>query len=73
MAEKFSDYSKIEPLLKDVTLPRMFRATQTFPNDHIKDVAAETRARLKAAGVLPLIRPGMTIATPSTASPTAYA
>ena len=62
MAEKFSDYSKIEPLLKDVTLPRMFRATQTFPNDHIKDVAAETRARLKAAGVLPLIRPGMTIA-----------
>lgn len=52
MAEKFSDYSKIEPLLKDVTLPRMFRATQTFPNDHIKDVAAETRARLKAAGVL---------------------
>lgn len=62
MTEKFSDYSKIEPLLKNVTLPRMFRATQTFPNDHIEDVAAETRAQLEKAGVLPLIRPGMTIA-----------
>lgn len=62
MTEKFSDYSKIEPLLKNVTLPRMFRATQMFPNDHIKDVAAETRAQLEKAGVLPLIRPGMTIA-----------
>lgn len=62
MTEKFSDYSKIEPLLKNVTLPRMFRATQMFPNDHIEDVAAETRAQLEKAGVLPLIRPGMTIA-----------
>lgn len=62
MTEKFSDYSKIEPLLKNVTLPRMFRATQMFPNDHIEDVAAETRAQLEKAGVLSLIRPGMTIA-----------
>nr|WP_326185291.1 lactate racemase domain-containing protein [uncultured Oscillibacter sp.] len=62
MAEKFTDYSKIEPLLADVALPRMFRATQTFPNDHIADPAAETRARLEAAGLLPLIRPGMTVA-----------
>lgn len=62
MAEKFADYSKIEPLLKGVSLPRMFRATQFFPNDHIEDVAAETRARLEAANLLPLIRPGMTVA-----------
>lgn len=62
MTEKFSDYSKIEPLLRDVTLPRMFRVTQTFPNDHITDAAAETRARLEAANVRPLIRPGMTVA-----------
>lgn len=46
MAEKFSDYSGIEPLLADVKLPRMFRATQTFPRSHIEDVAAETRKQL---------------------------
>lgn len=62
MSEKFSDYSKIEQLLEGVTLPRMFRATQSFSNDHIEDVAAETRARLEDAGLLPMIRPGMTVA-----------
>lgn len=62
MAEKFVDYSGIEPLLEGVTLPRMFRVTQTFPNDHVADAAAETRAQLEAADLLPLIRPGMTVA-----------
>ena len=58
MAEKFSDYSGIEPLLADVKLPRMFRATQTFPRSHIEDVAAETRKQLIQSGVRAQIRPG---------------
>ncbi|MBS6735973.1 MAG: DUF2088 domain-containing protein [Clostridiales bacterium] len=62
MAEKFSDYSGIEPLLANVKLPRMFRATQTFPRSHIEDVAAETRKQLIQSGVRAQIRPGMTIA-----------
>lgn len=62
MDQKFSDYSSIEPLLKDVELPRMFRVKQTFPHDHVEDVAAETRKQLRAANVRELIRPGMTIA-----------
>ena len=62
MTDKFSDYGRIQQLLEGVTLPRMFRATQTFPSEHIRDVAAETRAQLEAANLRPLIRPGMTVA-----------
>ncbi len=54
--------SNIEKLLEGVALPRMFRLTQTFPNDRIADAAAETWARLKQAGVASLIRPGVTVA-----------
>lgn len=60
--DKFSDYSGIEPLLRDVTLPRMFRVTQTFPREELADVAGETRDRLRAANLAPLLRPGMRIA-----------
>jgi len=62
MAEKFSDYSKIEPLLSNVKIPPMFRVLQKFPADHIEDVAAETQRCLRDADVASLIVPGMTIA-----------
>lgn len=62
MTDKFLDYSKIEPLLEGVALPRMFRVLQTFPRDRLEDVAAETRLKLEGADVAPLIRPGMTVA-----------
>lgn len=62
MTEKFADYTQIQKLLEGVTLPRMFRATQTFPNERVEDAASETRRQLERAGVRPLIRPGMTIA-----------
>lgn len=62
MTDKFSDYSKIEPLLEKVALPRMFRVLQTFPRDRLEDVAAEVRLKLEGADVAPLIRPGMTVA-----------
>lgn len=62
MTEKFADYSQIQKLLEGVTLPRMFRATQTFPNERVEDAASETRRQLECANVRPLIRPGMTIA-----------
>lgn len=62
MTEKFSDYSRIEPLLEGVSLPRMFRVLQTFPRDRLEDVAGETRRRLEASGAAALVRPGMTVA-----------
>lgn len=62
MTEKFADYTQIQKLLEGVALPRMFRATQTFPNERVEDAASETRRQLERANVRPLIRPGMTIA-----------
>lgn len=62
MNHSFKDYKEIEALLKDTKLPRMFRATQKFSHSHIKDVAAETRQNIYQAGVLSLVRPGMSIA-----------
>lgn len=62
MEEKFADYSGIEPLLKNVELPRMFRAVQTFPDHHIADTAAEVRAKLEESQVRSAVRPGMSIA-----------
>ena len=60
MTEKFSDYTKIEPLLEGVSLPRMFRVLQTFPRNRLEDVAAELRLKLEESGAASLIRPGMT-------------
>lgn len=60
--EHFKDYSTIETLLKDVELPEMFPARQTFPREHIKDVAGETRRLLLKKGLESLVRPGMTVA-----------
>ena len=62
MTEKFSDYTKIEPLLEGVSLPRMFRVLQTFPRNRLEDVAAELRLKLEESGAASLIRPGMTVA-----------
>mgnify|MGYP004653679559 FL=1 len=62
MTDKFADYSRIEPLLRDVTLPKMFRVTQTFPRERIENVAEETRRQLLNARVTEKIRPGMTVA-----------
>lgn len=62
MIDKFADYSKIEPLLQNVKLPRMFRVTQSFPRERIEDVAEETRRQLLNAKVKSEIRPGMTVA-----------
>lgn len=62
MQNKFEDYNEIESLLKDVTLPNMFRVTQKFPCRRIEDVAAETRRQIMKAGVLSLVHPGMSIA-----------
>ena len=62
MTDKFADYSSIEPLLRDVKLPKMFRVTQSFPRERIEDVAGETRRQLLNAQVKDHIRPGMTVA-----------
>lgn len=60
MTDKFSDYTKVESLLENVTLPKMFRVRQTFPRDRVADVAAEVRQKLEKAA--PLVRPGMRVA-----------
>lgn len=62
MTDKFADYSSIEPLLRDVKLPKMFRVTQSFPRERIEDVAGETRRQLLNARIKGKIRPGMTVA-----------
>ncbi len=62
MTDKFADYSSIEPLLRDVRLPKMFRVTQSFPRERIEDVAGETRRQLLSARIKGKIRPGMTVA-----------
>lgn len=60
--EHFKDYSTIETLLKDVELPEMFPARQTFPREHIEDAAGETRRLLQEKGLDALVRSGMTVA-----------
>lgn len=62
MREKFEDYSTIERLIGGPQLPRIFPIRQRLRDDSIPDPAAETRRRLEASGVLPLIRPGMSVA-----------
>ena len=57
----FSDYSVLEDILKEVQLPRMFKAKQCFPDERIGDVYVETMNKLRASGEAECLRPGMRI------------
>ena len=54
----------VSRLLKDVPLPRMFHAAQTFPDRHIdrEDIEKTIFAEIDRAGMGERIRPGMRIA-----------
>lgn len=52
----------LERLLADVTLPRMIRYEQTFPDRHVGDPGAAMRAQLAANPAAAAIRPGMRVA-----------
>jgi hypothetical protein len=54
--------SVIDELLKDVPLPRVFRARQRFERPVLPDPVAACRTALSASGVSARIRPGMRIA-----------
>ncbi|MCR4805168.1 MAG: hypothetical protein K5981_05885, partial [Clostridia bacterium] len=51
----------VSRLLKDVPLPRMFRAAQTFPDRHIdrEDIEKTIFAEIDRAGMGERVRPGM--------------
>jgi len=52
----------IDNLLQDVTLPRMARVRQVFPDNAIADVEAALRAEFRQPAVEALIKPGASIA-----------
>ena len=61
---KIRNDGMISALLKDIPIPDMFRASQTFPRDRIPEdeIPAAIRKELSKENIISRIRPGMEIA-----------
>lgn len=61
---KITENGKVSELLRDVPIPRMFHARQTFPREHIapEDIPAIVARELGQPQFAALIQPGMEIA-----------